>query len=392
MMRILKILVNLFPVFLFASQLYAIEPIFSGIVESNATGLNGDYNGTTWSAEEFANLRMRVNIGEKAKVYAAVNASATSAEEQEFDTYAELERLYSSVGNDYFGLDAGYMRIAFGYGQAFKPSDFLNPPNPVYPEARPKGTLGSTLSFYPADGIKLQMFAADRKNPYSMYPGFSRPLGGLMGEVHASFLSIQALYAAQKPEERGSKQAVSYGGLSLKFDAIFGIALDSMYTYNGGGHLSVKDLQAALGIDYSFFNGDLYFLVQYFFNGDGYLNPNDDLNDLYGYDTWDEIKLDQRIPLSGFSDFYRKHYAFLSAMYSVSDYTRISVSILSATEDLSFLPALNVEHEPFQGMTVSLTARVPVDRHVLNGGEYGELGPEFTGITMYFLGSVKYKF
>lgn len=368
------------------------QPVFSGTIESNAAAADGTKNGFTWSAEQFANLRMNFDAGEKAKVYTAMNAIANSAKESELDTKAEVERLYFTVREEKFDISAGFMRLAFGYGQAFKPSDFINPPNPLYPEARQKGALAAALSFYPSDLTKLQIFGADRSQPYAQYPGHSRPLAGAAADYHSPELSVQILYALQRAEQRSSHLPCNYCGGSLKFDAIAGFALDALYCYDGKDAPSTAGLQLAFGADYSFADGKLYTLAQYFYNGDGELAHDQTLSDLYGGEDWVHTEPEERVPEGGYSDYYRRYYFFLSTLYSLSDYTRLGGSLLTALEDISFLPALTLEHEPFQGMTLSVTARMPLDRHLFGARERGELGPDHSGYHASVSGSAKLKF
>lgn len=377
--------------FLHGFGLYADEPVFSGSLESNGALYNTTGDATDWSIEEFANLRMKAYVGEKGTVHAAVNAKAYSAREEELSTDGELERLYMTVREETIDIDAGFMRIPFGYGQAFKPSDFINTPDPVYPEARPKGALGAVVSGYFWDDTKLQLFGADRTNPYVYYPGYSRPLGGFAGELHQKLFSVQGTYAIQSPWERSSDNNVHRIGGSLKFDAILGFALDMLYTTDGGG--SGRDgLELAFGADYSLLDGDLYLLAQYFYNGDGPLEGDESLDDLYGTSEWEELPVEERIPIEGYTDYYRRHYLYLSGTYSVSDYTRFILSSLFGMEDQSMLPALVFEHEPFQGLTVSLTGRLPIDPEFFGGSEEGELGAESLGYYNSILASAKMKF
>jgi len=372
--------------------LYAEQPVFSGIVESNIGEARGGNGGFTWQAEQYANLRMKAAVGDRAVIHAAVNADATSAKEEELSTGAELERLYFSINGDTVDFDAGFMRMAFGYGQAFRPSDFLNPPNPLYPDARQKGALGAIAALYPGDEYKVQLFGADRTDPYVQYPGFSRPLAGASGEIHRSEFSAQALYAIQTPAERGSRCAVNYCGASLKFDLLAGIAADTLYTYDSSNPPSMDGMQFALGADYSLLKGDLYLLGQYFFNGDGSLDTGDNISDLYANKEWTKLKVEQRVPVEGFSDFYRKHYLYLHALYAFDDFTRATASILSALEDGSFLPSLGAEYEPFQGMTLSLTAKFPLDAGSFGGSGRGELGADHSGFASSLQGSAKLRF
>ncbi len=379
--------------FLFVRFLHAEGPRFSGIVESNAAAADV-YNGNTaWLMEQYGNFRMDVDVSDNAEIHTAVNASAEADNRNELDTTGELERLYMSIYTEKADVEAGFMRIAFGYGQAFRPTDIFNPPNPLYPDARPKGALGGVVSLYPREGWKLQLFGADRTNPYVMYDDYNRPLAGLSGEVHTPEFSTQQLYAMQGPE-KGEKDYFHYFGHSLKFDYAAGFAADLLYTYDGSGALTADELELefAFGADYSFLKGDLYILAQYFYNGDGALQSDEELSDLYGTDSWKDIPVEQRFPLEGFADFYRKHYLFFSGTYAVDDYSRLTPSVLYAPEDGSLQPSLKAEHEPFQAMVLSITFRYPLGPETFGSDNNGELGPAHSGYQSSVTGSAQMRF
>ena len=109
----------------------------------------------------------------------------------------ELERLYFRINGDHIDTEAGLLRINFGYGQVWGSSDFLNPRNPLFPNARPRGVLGMDMSFYPADSLKLMAFAAAPKEPLEADGGGILP--GLSVDQHWDRASVQVLYAYETP-------------------------------------------------------------------------------------------------------------------------------------------------------------------------------------------------
>jgi hypothetical protein len=108
-------------------------------------GMGGDFS---FGSEEYANLRLKARAGEHGTVHAAVNfiaaagyfavPSSSFAKAQGYATAIELERLYfRAAGSSLpFDIEAGLMRLAFGYGVAFSPTDFLSLRNPLVSEAR----------------------------------------------------------------------------------------------------------------------------------------------------------------------------------------------------------------------------------------------------------------
>ncbi|MDR3337863.1 MAG: hypothetical protein LBT16_11750 [Treponema sp.] len=172
----------------------------------------------SYGVEEYANLRMQTRIGKQAVFYGAFNlitASGSSAESakpvvdangnvlqpsytsyiagENYGAAMELERLYVRLNGEHIDADMGLMRLAFGYGQAFGLSDFLNPRNPLFPDARPRGILDAAFSAYPVDTMKLLTFATAPKDPFNS--GGEGSLFGISGEQHWDKASLQLLTA-----------------------------------------------------------------------------------------------------------------------------------------------------------------------------------------------------
>ena len=333
-----------------------------------------------YGAEEHANLRLKAGVGERGTFHAAVNLLASSGANsvsavaagatvgENYTAALELERLYVHIAGNAVDTDFGLMRIAFGYGQAFRPTDFLNPPNPLLPDARPRGILGITAVAYPSFDIKIQGFTVGGRDPQEMDGGGL--LSGTSVDAHFSRASFQGLYAFQYPGD-DSGRGINRFGFSLKLEAGAGIVLDALYALEPGVEAGMDGLEAAVGADYSFLDGRLYTLLQYLYNGPGILDPAQDLDALN--EPWAEEK--------GLPMFNRKNYLFAQTLYSYSDYTRFGLSCLVSLDDLSFSPVLSVEHEPFQGFSLGLTARLALDERALTGqGRHGELGPDFTQV------------
>ena len=386
----------------FTALLFAAGPELSGVFDStfNYTLGAGDAENHSFGLEEFANLRLRVRAGEKAVFYSAINLIAVTGNYLETaamlgnsspnsafsstpliegENYAagfELERLYLRINGDLIDAEAGLLRLNFGYGQVWGSSDFLNPRNPLVVNARPRGVIGANISFYPADSLKLMAFAAAPKNPLESGGGGFVP--GFSLDQHWDRASLQALYAyetggfAQTP---GSGSAGSVGtagfngtstssnsgihrfGLSLKADMELGFVADALYTLVPGSADGIEGLSAGAGFDYSFLDGDLYVLFEYLFNGDS------------------------SVSALGFGGNWRNHhYLYGSALYRFNDYCSINLANVFCFDDLSFSPFATFTYELFQGFSLSLTARVPLDRNSISGGKQGELGPVPPGL------------
>jgi hypothetical protein len=263
----------------------------------------------------------------------------------------------------------GLMRLGFGYGQLFSPSDFLNPRNPLFPDARPRAILGAALSAYPEDTVKLLTFTATPRNPFSADgKGF---LWGISGDKHWDWASIQILYGFESPRE-GSDFGVHHTGFSLKADMAVGFTVDLLYRYNHETRDGPEGLALSAGIDYSFFDGNFSVLAEYLYSGAASSTAKNDENQ---------------------SGFLNRHYLCGAFLYRFTDYTQLNLTVLCGLDDVSFSPALSLDHDLFQGITLSLTGRIPLDRDAFTGnGRHGELGPQMTGAAGIVTAKIRVRF
>lgn len=358
-----------------SSLLTAQDVQLSGILDSTVNftaGAGGADN--SWGVEEYANLRLKADAGEKAVFYGSFNLVAVSGNfaqrasllgqstpgfsrhytaGQNYAAEMELERLYFRINGDYLDTEAGLLRLAFGYGNVWGSSDFLNPRNPLSPDARKRGIPGMVFSVYPADDLKIALFGASPANP--LQSGGGGIISGISLDRHWSKASIQALYAYQTPL-LDSKLGLHRFGASLKADLELGFAADTLYIFNPRNPGGIEGLSAGAGFDYSFADGKFYILAEYLFNGN----------------------LSATSPAGGGS-FLNHHYLYTNFLYRFNDYASIAFPDIFCFDDFSFMPGFTVEYELFQGMTLVLSAWAPLDRDVFTGsGRHGEMGPEKT--------------
>ncbi|MDR1970369.1 MAG: hypothetical protein LBQ46_00460 [Treponema sp.] len=343
---------------------------FSGMLDSNAAMAAGagDAPGFSWGLEEYANIRLQAKVRDLAAFYGSLNLIAASgtyaqalaaaasplaaspgfnssalAAGENYAAALELERLYFKLSGEKLDFQGGLMRLAFGYGFAFGPADFLNPRNPLLPDARPRAALALDAAFYPGHDLKVQGFTAAARNPFA--GGGQGTLAGLAGEWHGDRLSVQGLYAYESPIS--GSQGLHRFGLSLKGDLVLGLAGELLYTWDPQAKTGGAGLSA--GFDYSFLDGKVYVLAEYLYSGD-----SSDTSRTNGYAN--------------------NHYLYVQGLYRYSDYTGFSLGCMAGLEDAGFTPMLGAEHELFQGFTLSLSCQIPLDRS-LGGGERGEFGP-----------------
>jgi hypothetical protein len=389
-------------------------------------GYAGAGGEASFGAEQYSNLRLDAPLGGRGKVYAAVNlvaaagssvpASVATAARNEADTGAfavgegyaaalELERLYYRIEGAALDLEAGLMRLPFGFGQAWSPSDFLASRNPLLPDARPRGRLVAALTSYPAGDWKLKAFALMPRD--ALEPKGEGAIAGATAERHGRGASAQALYALEA-DAKGIGYATHRFGLSVKAEAGAGIVLDALYTldrdwiesgeYYGRDWSFFRGLEASLGADYSLFGGDLYVLAQYLYRGGSALDPGDGLERLYGGDShWSDKAPEARgatmtiVPILG--ELNRRDYLYAALTWRFDDYDAATLSCVACLDDASFVPSLSMEREQFQGLTLSLDCRVPLDARVFSSGaDYGELGPTNSGARAAITAKAKLKF
>ncbi|MDR1908477.1 MAG: hypothetical protein LBQ35_00985 [Spirochaetaceae bacterium] len=350
----------------------------------------------SWGFEEAANIRLQARVQDKAVFYGAVNliagagsfagaslAQAASAQAlfgqavpgqaasgqtllplsafvagENYAAALELERLYVRLRGEALGMDLGLMRIALGYGQIWGSSDFLNPRNPLSPHARPRAALGGVFSLFPGGDIKLQAFAVSPQNPFALNGGGL--VFGAAGENHWERLSVQALYAYELPRQgppAGNASGLHRFGLSLKADAEAGLVADALLVWNPDRAFTIEGLSAGAGFDYSFLGGSCYVIAEYLFNGGDSSTAG--------------------IRRQGFEA--NRNYLYALFRYRLDDYTSASLACVASLDDLSFTPILAFDCDLFQGLSLSLSAQVPLDGSLFGAGGKGEMGPEAGG-------------
>ncbi|MDR0473867.1 MAG: hypothetical protein LBH43_09400 [Treponema sp.] len=336
-------------------------PELSGVFDSTVNYTAGDSH--SWGIEEYANLRLRVRPSNKLAFNAAFNVIAVSGNylqspgwsqifgNENYAANLELERLFFRINGEHIDTEAGLLRMGFGYGNIWGPSDFINPRSPLSYNARPRGVLGVNFTWYPADSLKLMVFGAAPKNAQDsggggIIPGFSL-------DQHWDRASLQVLYGYQT-QLAGSPWGIHRFGLSVKADLGPGFAADALYTFNPDNPDDIEGLSASAGFDYSFLGGDLYFLTEYLFNGFS-------SSTAFSHDN-----------IAG-----RRNHHYLSGtiLYRFNDYCSAALSTAFCFDDLSFSPSLSLDYDIFQGFSMNLSVRVPLDQKILSGGTPGEFGP-----------------
>jgi hypothetical protein len=338
----------------------------SGILDSTISMqvLAEDSPDFSFGFEEYANIRFQSRIRDKAAVYGAVNLIAASgnyaanANEmaslgidsplsttsyvygENYIAGIELERLYFRLSGETVNFDGGLMRLPFGFGQVWGSSDFLNPRNPLLPDARPRAILGTAFFWYPTEETKLLTFYSAPSDPFSQEGDGS--FFGLSFDKHWNKASIQTLYCFETPKEY-SANGIHRAGLSIKADLEIGLVIDTLYTYNHEAKTKLDGLSFSAGADYSFFGGNLIILAEYLYNGDTSSTAYNPKTNLLG--------------------FKNNNYLYTSLTFRFTDYTNMIAAVIIGFDDKSYIPIISLNHDLFQGATLIISAQMPVERY-----------------------------
>jgi hypothetical protein len=350
----------------------------SGMLDSTVSfrAGTGDEPAFSYGFEEYANIRFQAKLREKGAIFGAVNFIAAAGDYaaagafmglaigENYIAGIELERLYFRLSGETVNFDGGLLRLPFGDGQVWGPSDFLNPKNPLKPDARPRAVLGAGLSWYPADEVKLLGFCAAPRDP--LVRGGEGWLTGLSLDQHWDKASLQFLYSFESPQNN-SNQGLHRAGMSVKADLEIGLEADLLYTYNHEAGTGIDGLSYSMGFDYSFFGGDLIVLAEYLYNGAA-----------------------SSTAIGHGGNFSNENYLYTGLTWRFSDYTNATAALISSFNDVSFTPLISISHDLFQGTVLSFSAQIPLDRDLFSGdGNCGELGPG--NMRNYFNSSISLK-
>ena len=345
-------------IFLLIAINVSVQMTVSGILDSTISMTAGAAGSSDFTCgfEEFANIRFHSRLRDnRGTVYGAVNliaaagdyavrAASSYTEGENYIAAIELERLYFRLSGEHTNFDAGLFRLPFGFGQVFGPSDYLNPRNPLKPDARPRGILGNALTWFPNDDVKLLIFYSAPRNPFS-----NEGKGAILGlsmDRHWEKTSIQTLYSFEMPDTF-SEYGIHRAGLSLKADIEIGFVIDTLYTYNHEAGTEIDGLSFSAGLDYSFLDGNLIVLTEYLYNGET---------------SSTAFCLEKNI-----LGFPNRHYIYTGLTWRFNDFTNLSAALVTSFEDSSYTPIITLNHDLFQGAVLTVSVQAPFDNNSFYG-------------------------
>jgi hypothetical protein len=384
---------------------------------------SGD-GGLSWGWSNLTNLRLKASPNGNLSFYLAVNIQYLTGNYAAQDPgnifSSELERLYFKAGTDLLDVEIGLIRIPFGYGYIFSPLDLFNvrdTMNSLDPQARPKGKWGLHATFYPQDMWKIELFGLAPEDP--LQQAFWGGTIGAATNFNADKTNWEFLYALTLPEIAGgldpsppflykNNDYTQIAGFALKADIEIGLHLEALYrfdhralkenNYYGKEYAWYNGLEAALGIDYSFPDINLYFLAEYLFYGSGHVDWNENnLDSLFISNDWDEKALADRYALINRAkkplSFARHDYLYLMLRLTPTDGLTLGVSCLAGLDDVSALCSAFLEYEVFQGFTVEAAYSLPLDKRLFEASaEAGEWSSTVLGFYHYLRLCARVKF
>jgi hypothetical protein len=166
-------------------------------------------------------------------------------------------------------------------------------------------------------------------------------LFGLSVDRHGLKSSVQALYSYETAI-KGYDYGTHRVGLSIKADIEIGLVMDTLYTYDSEKATGLDGLSFSMGADYSFVNGKLIVLGEYLFNGEA-------SSTAFGYGGY----------------FPNRHYLYSGFTWIFNDFTNMNSALISSFDELSLTPVITVNHELFQGATLTLSTQIPFYRELI---------------------------
>lgn len=310
------------------------------------TGRGGNWS---WSIQE--NLQLRVagsgNGGSSWQGEFILTSGASTGET------LQVNRLFLQWERGPTRVTLGRQRIAWGVGYAFSPLDQFNPPNPLDPSAPRLGVDALVLRRSTGDLSYLSAVAVlPRASVFPAgQPATIEPALGAVWGFHAARTGLALSYLSDPA------RSLHQWGLTAKGDLGVGWHLEGVYQRPRESAGGAQWLGVA-GLDYSFLDGQLVCLVEYFYDETGEADPA-----LYDYSLFE----------GGRRQLLGERYLFAQARYQVDEFTSASLAGLANLADGSLLLQPGWSWLADDHLRVDLGLAVPLGRE---GTELKRTAPE----------------
>jgi hypothetical protein len=315
--------------------LLAICLLYTNVAEANLSGewtyeLVAITQGGRVSNLGEAGLNLRFKVGSYPwQVHGSAMLKGTGNLDS-WKTSAEVDRLYLKFYFPRADVRVGKQHMKWGMGYAWSPTDLFNPPQPQDP-GRERPGVDSIVVMVPVGPLDYWSFGLTYSDDlrYSI-----RRHGNLSGRDW-SLLVISDIHGVTL-------------GACAKGDLIVGWHGDMAFSLPKGA--GSPGWEMVIGGDYSWLDGRLLWLGEYFYNSEGATDEAD-----YDYQSW----------LMGEERYLARHYLFNQLNYSLSDFSSLSASAVVNLVDMSSVWTFGAHTLLNHGWKFSFTAS-------LAGGREGE--------------------
>lgn len=278
----------------------------------------------------------------------------------------DIMRLSANVYlSDSLSMEVGRQSMLTGYGYGWNPIDFANPlKNPLDPNAALRGVDGISFKWYLSDITALKFYGTFPQDVLAI--GFDYEEIKTGGELTLFFPGVEVKLAGffDYDSSLGSDGYTSSVGTGFIVD-IAGIGFygeaavrkgSRNYFSDSSANLSRKDdrlFSALAGLEYTFSN-ELYGVLEYYYNGEGYSASERD-------DFKSAIELTD--PTSDFYSIYSigyfaRHYFMVNLMQPLYDFnTDLNLSVLFSPDSGSLILMPHVSYSFSGNFTGKLAYR-----------------------------------
>ncbi len=281
----------------------------------------------------------------------------------------EVDHLYGRANFGVFDLSFGKLPVAWGTSYVFNPTakaysaaslDYSSEETPGTLAIAPSLVLGPALSVsgYLAFQDRLSRSGTDIAEGEFMNLPFGVKATGILGsfDVSVSFIK-EVLYdgtgaAYRRRAYIGADFAGAVWDFGVYGEAALGLP-DSVADGTGPSDFDLgRDLEAAVGFDYTFLDIEVETRAEYYYRGEGAGRKED----------YDASEL-----LTGSSSVLGRHYLFLYASRVTADYFKLTLAALANLGDGSWMLLPEIAWDAASDLEVKLGAYVPLGSR---GSEY----------------------
>jgi hypothetical protein len=259
--------------------------IFGNIPESD--GYESLMNpGNAFGVQDFgmmASIIAKLDAGDESTSFSAWLSMKEFPDALGNELYAfDLMRLSASIYlTDNLSMEIGRQSMLTGYGYGWNPIDFANPlKNPADPDADLRGVDGIAFRLYPGDITSLKLYGILPDSMLSSGLDYEEIKVGTEAVFYLPGMELRLAGLWDYDISEGSDAYTPSLGSALMID-LFGVGIygevatrkgSRNYFADGAALLPRKTdwlVSGLVGVEYTF-ESELYTVIEYFYNGEGY--------------------------------------------------------------------------------------------------------------------------